>query len=149
MGKYNFSSTSRKRLGTCHPDLSRVMEAAIDVSDIDFGIAEGVRSVALQHEYYLRGKSKLDGVRNKSKHNIIPSLAVDIYAWVDGKTCYDKETLSYLAGLIHGISELFYSESIINHRVRWGGNWDMDGTILIDQSFDDRPHFELIKGKRT
>lgn len=142
---YKFSTTSKKRLLTAHPDLIRIMEKAISISDIDFGISEGYRSVEKQQQYFREGKSKIDGITRKSKHNHTPSLAVDIYPWVDGRADWDNEHLSYLAGLIQGIAEILSESGEINHKIRWGGNWDMDGTILLDQSFDDRPHFELIK----
>ena len=70
---------------------------------------------------------------------------VDIYPYFDNGAKWDNEHLSYLAGLIHGVTEMLLVEGKITHKIRWGGNWDMDGVILIDQTFDDRPHFELIK----
>jgi len=143
----NFSNTSKKRLATCHKDLQLIMNTAIQFSSIDFGIAEGHRSVELQQKYFKEGKSKIDGINKKGKHNYNPSLAVDIYLWINNKASWDKETLSYVMGFIQGIAEMLLWQDKITHRLRWGGNWDMDGEILIDQSFDDRPHIELIKVK--
>jgi len=120
------------------------MNEAIKISDVDFGIAEGHRSLEKQLQYYNEGKSKLDGVNKKSKHNYTPSMAVDIYAYFNNKASWDNEHLSYLAGIIHAVSETLFEQKIITHKIRWGGNWDIDGVILTDQSFDDRPHFELI-----
>lgn len=145
MKRHQFGNTSRLRLATCHPDLHLIMETAIDLSDVDFGISEGFRSVEDQQRYFLEGKSKIDGVKRKGKHNYNPALAVDIYPYVNGKANYDNEHCSYLAGLIQGVAELLYRSGKITHKIRWGGNWDMDGEILLDQSFKDRPHFELIK----
>jgi peptidoglycan L-alanyl-D-glutamate endopeptidase CwlK len=124
------------------------MGSAIIISDIDFGIAEGHRSIELQQQYFNEGKSKIDGITRKGKHNYTPSLAVDIYAYVNNKAVWDKETISYLAGIIQACAVILFKEGKINHIIRWGGNWDMDGEILYDQSFDDRPHFELIKPKK-
>lgn len=146
---YNFSGTSRRRLETCHKDLQMIMNVAISVSDIDFGIAEGHRSIEDQQRYFNEGKSKIDGINKLSKHNYTPSMAVDIYPYFDGGAKWEKEHSSYLAGLIHGVSEMLFKEKLIEHKIRWGGNWDMDGIILLDQSFDDRPHFELIKPSVT
>jgi len=140
---HKFGKTGKVRLGTCHIDLQLIMYTALSVSDVDFGIAEGHRIIEKQRQYFLEGKSMIDGETVIGKHNFYPSLAVDIYAWVEGKICYDKESISYIAGLIMGVSRMLLKEGRITHKVRWGGNWDMDGTILIDQSFDDRPHFEL------
>jgi len=121
---------------------------AISVTDIDFGIAEGQRSIEMQQKYFYEGKSKIDGITRKSKHNYNPSLAVDIYAYFDDKAQWDKETMSYLAGIIRACAEVLKRDGLIAHSIRWGGNWDLDGIVLLDQSFDDRPHFELINVKK-
>lgn len=142
---YRFGKTSSERLSTCEMDMQKIMQQAIRVSDVDFGIAEGHRSIEKQQQYYKEGKSKIDGVTRLGKHNYLPSLAVDIYPFVNGQAKWDNEHLSYLAGLIQGVAEMLYKKGEISHLIRWGGNWDMDGEILLDQSFDDRPHFELIK----
>ena len=142
---YNFSKTSENRLNTCHKDLILIMTEAISVSDVDFGISEGHRSIEDQQKYFREGKSKIDGVTQKGKHNYIPSLAADIYPFFDNKANWDNETLSYLAGIIHGVSEMLFKQGKTTHKIRWGGNWNSNGTILYDQSFDDRPHFELCE----
>ena len=144
---YKLSKKSTEKLNTCHEDLQLIIKEAISVSDIDFGISEGYRDIQTQYKYFKEGKSQIDGFKKKGKHNYFPSLAVDIYLWINGKAEWDEETLSYVSGLIHGVSEMLLKNGKISHRVRWGGNWDMDGEILTDQSFDDRPHFELIKIK--
>jgi peptidoglycan L-alanyl-D-glutamate endopeptidase CwlK len=142
---FNFGTGSRNKIASCHADLQLILFTAISISDVDFGVSEGNRSIELQKKYFDQGKSKIDGVTKKGKHNYSPSLAADIYAFVNGRASYDKETLSYLAGLLHAVAELLFMHGKITHHLRWGGNWDMDGEILLDQSFDDRPHIELIK----
>ena len=142
---YSLGNTSKKRLSTCHIDLQRIINEAIQISDIDFGVSEGNRSVELQQQYFNEGKSKIDGINKKGKHNYVPSMAVDIYPYFENGAKWDNEHLSYLSGIIHAVSEILLKENKITHRIRWGGNWDMDGIILLDQTFDDRPHFELIK----
>ncbi len=141
---FKLSKKSLAKLSTCHKDLQLIINTAISISDIDFGISEGHRSIELQKKYYAESKSQIDGINKKGKHNYNPSLAVDIYLWINSKASWDNETLSYVSGLIHGVSEMLLKDNKIAHRIRWGGNWDMDGQILTDQTFDDRPHFELI-----
>jgi len=138
-----FSKTSKERLNTCHIDLQLIFLEAISVTRIDFGIAEGHRSVEDQQKYFKEGKSRVDGIKIKGKHNYSPSLAVDFYGFVNGRATWEKDTLIYLAGLFIGISEILYKQDKISHKLRWGGNWDKDGIILKDQSFDDLPHVEL------
>jgi peptidoglycan L-alanyl-D-glutamate endopeptidase CwlK len=141
----NFSKVGEERLATCHVDLQLIMHTAVRISNVDFGIAEGHRSVELQQQYFKEGKSKIDGITTLGKHNYTPSKAADIYAWVNNAISYDKETLSYLAGLIHGVADMLFEQGKITHKIRWGGNWNDDGTILLGQSLVDRPHYELIE----
>lgn len=139
-----FGRKSVERLSSCHEDIKTVLNEAIAITQIDFGVSEGYRTLDRQKELYDQGKSKIDGVNKKGKHNYFPSRAVDVYAYYDGKAQYDIAHMSYLAGLIMGIADSMYRNGDIDHQIRWGGNWDGDGKILIDQSFDDTPHFELI-----
>lgn len=140
---HRFGKTSKQRLSTCHIDIIKVLDFAIKVSRVDFGIAEGNRSLKKQMEYFKAGKSRVDGIKIKGKHNYLPSRAVDIFGWVNGRINWEAHTLIYLAGLIIGISEVLYAQGEITHRLRWGGNWDKDGEIITDQDFDDLPHLEI------
>jgi peptidoglycan L-alanyl-D-glutamate endopeptidase CwlK len=139
----HFSKISLARLATCHIDLRQIMEHAIDLSAVDFGVAEGHRTIADQQRYFATGKSKVNGITVKSKHNELPALAVDIYAYVNGKADYSIHHLTYLAGIIHAVAVMLYMNNQTTHLVRWGGNWDRDGEIITDQAFDDLVHFEL------
>jgi len=140
---YEFSTKSKLKLATCHPDLQVIMNAAIKASQVDFGIAEGHRSLEKQLEYFRTGKSKLNGTTSKSKHQGMPSEAVDIYPYVNGKADYSQTSLCFLGGLICGIAADLFERGEVMYRLRWGGNWDKDGEVITDQSFDDLPHFEL------
>lgn len=145
MGKFNLGSTSVDRLYTCHIDLILVAKEAIKVSDVDFGISEGNRSLKRQKLLFDAGKSKIDGITKKGNHNYSPSRAFDVYAYVNGKASWRESYLAYLGGVIMGTANRLYEEVKIKHKIRWGGNWDMDGEIITDQSFIDMPHFELYK----
>lgn len=131
------SKTSLEKLSTCDIRLQKVIKRAAEISDIDFGVAEGNRSIERQRQFFKEGKTKLDGVTQFSKHNTLPSQAVDIYGYVCGVINYSNEVMSYLAGVILTVAKEMGVEMI------WGGNWDQDGEILTDQGFDDLPHFEL------
>ncbi len=146
----NLSIKSRERLDTCHPDLIKIIEVAIETSYIDFGVSEGKRSDEKQLEYFLAGKSRIDprnpALKKKGKHLRTPSWAVDIYAYVQGRKdlAFDKVHLAYLAGHIMSVASRLYVDNEISHGLRWVGNWDSDGTLLFDQTLQDMPHFELI-----
>ena len=144
---FTFGKRSREKLSQCHPDLQLIAEESLKLSSIDFGISEGHRSVEKQQEYFRTGKSKVDGIKKKGKHNYQPSLAFDFYAYIPGKPseAFSMHNLTYLAGVITATARRLYNEGKITHQLRWGANWDRDGEILTDQDFDDAPHVELKK----
>ena len=51
----------------------------------------------------------------------------------------------FLGAYLMGVASVLYEKGLISHLLRWGGNWDNDGVILLDQNFDDLPHTELYK----
>lgn len=145
-----YSTTSKKRLKTCHKDLQTILNYAINVTSMDMGIACGHRSINEQKRLYDQGRKTpgkivtyVDGINVKSKHNYLPSLAVDVFAWV-GKVSWEKEDMIFLAGVIMTSANYLYNQGKIEHKLRWGGNFDMDEIIVKDQKFIDLPHYELI-----
>ena len=146
---YKLGKGSLKKLESVHHDLVKIIKLAITRTPVDFGISEGHRSLERQKELYDQGKSKIDGINKKGKHNYNPSLAIDLYAYhpdiaTRKKIAYDVPTLCIIAGVIISCADELKAKGDIKHSVRWGGNWDNDGVILYDQSFDDLPHFELV-----
>lgn len=142
---FSFGKKSLEKLATCHKDLQVIATEALATSVLDFGISEGTRSVEDQMKYFKEGKSQIDGVTKKSKHNHSPSLAFDMYAYIPGKPelAYDKYLLAYLAIHIVGTAERLKKEGVITNSVRSGGDWDKDLIYVSDQSFVDLPHIEL------
>ena len=158
MIKHKLGARSLRKLNTCHVDLVAVIKLASARSSVDFGVSQGARTEEQQLEYFLQGKSKLDprvpASLARAMHVTTDerplAMAVDIYGYhadyeVRKKMAYDLPTLSYIAGVIDNCAKELYEMGGIDHLVRWGGNWDKDGVILHDQSFDDAPHYELYK----
>ncbi len=150
---YNFGNRSRSRLDTCHPDLVKVLEVVIKV--YDFSIIEGLRTAETQAQYFKDGKSQLDGVKRKSKHQDDGSglsRAADILPYYKGFNPFTSEngpkSFYYLAGLVQMAAQTLYDNGEIEHLIRWGGNWDSDMDFFGDSSFFDLPHVELIKPKK-
>ena len=95
---YKLGKGSLKKLESVHHDLVKIIKLAITRTPVDFGISEGHRSLERQKELYDQGKSKIDGINKKGKHNYSPSLAIDLYAYhpdieVRKKLAYDVPTL--------------------------------------------------------
>ncbi len=130
--KYKFSRRSLKELSTCHPELQRLFKEVI--KEFDCSVLGGYRSDEEQEEFFRKGYSKLRG--GQSKHNHHPSLAIDVAPYpIDWKNI---ERFIYFAGYVKGMSRQ------MGIKIRWGGDWDSDN-FMKDQSFNDLPHFELIK----
>lgn len=153
---YVFGRSSQGEIDTLHPDYKLIHKTAIKTIPVDYGVHNGGRTFSLQLEYFLGGKSRLDprkpGVLEKAKHVIYEGRekaeASDIH--VSGKhkgesLTWNKDHLIFVAAYLIAVADMLYAQGLISHRLRWGGNWDMDGTIVIDQEFDDLPHLEMYK----
>lgn len=155
---YNLGNTSKQRRDTCHPDIVLIINEAIKVSPIDWGVAQGSRTVEQQQQYFDEGKSKinpraynsLSELLKRAKHIVDGDIrelseAFDVYAYVNGKADWKSHNLCLVAGVILSTAERLFAEGKISHKLRWGGNWDQDGEIITDQTFKDLPHFEIVK----
>lgn len=80
---YKFSQRSKDRLKGVHPDLQKVMLRAIEITDIDFTVLEGLRSVERQKKLVASGASKTMNSRHLTGH------AVDIAPFVNGSVSWD------------------------------------------------------------
>ena len=150
---YKFGKSSIVQLSTLHPDLQTILRVAI--KQFDFSIIEGIRTKKRQQELFNSPKhlTELDGVTKKSKHQgeyfegKLVSTAVDIIPYVQGLNVWEgrkgEKLFYYLAGTIMGVAEILYLQGAIRHKLKWGGNWDMD-MDFYDSNFIDLPHFELV-----
>jgi len=136
---YKFSSNSIKRMKGVHPDLITIFNRAIKNSPIDFGIPAtgGLRTEDVQKRLFKNKTSKCDGVNNISNHQ--KGMALDFYAYVDGKASWDKVHLALVAGVIMATASQLKAVGRITHRVRWGGTF---GSTKFKGW--DMPHFEII-----
>lgn len=136
----SFGTASRKRRETLHPTLKILMDEAIKV--MDFTIVCGFRDEEAQNKAFEDGASTKQW--SNSKHNQVPSIAVDIAPWDpymrNGKGGIDWQNINrfiLLAGIVKGIAHT------LEIPIRWGGDFDSD-TFIKDQSFIDMPHIELV-----
>ena len=75
---YKLGKKSLSTLEGVDPRLVKVIKRAIEVTEVDFTITEGLRTKATQALYVKQGKSQT----MNSKH--LDGLAVDLAAWVNG-----------------------------------------------------------------
>ena len=133
-----FGSRSRGKLETCDDRIQRVMNRAIEA--FDFTIVWGHRGEAAQNEAFDKGNSKLKFP--DSKHNGLPSKAIDVAPWVEGQIPWNKVEYFYI--LAGHIMQAAKEECVT---LRWGGDWGGDGTIVkYDDSevLNDVGHFEIL-----
>ena len=88
---FKLSKKSLDKLVGVDPKLVRIVKRAIELSKIDFGISEGVRSVETQRKYVAAGKSQTMA----SKH--IEGRAADLIAYVDGNVSWELNLYDDLA----------------------------------------------------
>ncbi|MET4696106.1 M15 family metallopeptidase [Endozoicomonas lisbonensis] len=129
-----FSQRSKARLDTCHPDLQRLMNKVVERYDIS--IICGHRGREEQEEAFRTGKSKARF--GQSKHNSLPSRAVDVVPWPFNSSDWDDcDYFSHMAGYIMAVADE------LGIKVRWGGDWN-GNRRTSDETFVDMPHFELV-----
>ena len=133
-----FGERSQNNLDTCHQELQRLAHSVIH--HYDFAVIEGARSDERQAQLYAEGKSTLDGVNRKSRHQTYPSEAMDVMPWpadLHGKNIWqDAQRWAHFIGIIRGRAEA------LGISIRVGFDWDGDGSPA-DHRFVDCPHIEL------
>lgn len=147
---FKLSAASIKKLDGIDPQLASVVKRAIEISKVDFGVTEGLRTLATQKKYVAAGKSQTMA----SKH--LTGDAVDLVAYVGSKISWELNLYDEIADAMKQAAK----EKGV--KLRWGAAWQIDditkfaGTMeqamnqYIDlrrsqgkRPFIDGPHFEL------
>ena len=125
---FKLSARSYERLKGVDNRIFNIIELALTITAIDFGIPQhgGLRTTADQRNLFKTGVTKCDGIENKSEHQ--SGLAFDIYAYVDGKASWDRYHLTQVA------AALLQAAALLGYPLTWGGLW---------KSWQDMPHFQL------
>lgn len=134
-----YSINSATKLRACHSDLYKLFWRVIET--FDHTVIEGRRGREKQEEYFAEGKSRVRWPNGK--HNGYPSEAVDAAPYLNGEISWDPRHCLHFAGFVLGIAEEMRRRGEISHRIRWGGDWDMDNEAVTDQGFQDLVHFEI------
>jgi len=108
-----------QNLSGVHPDLVAVVKRAIETTEQDFSVIEGVRNIDRQRKLVAQGKSQTMNSRHLTGH------AVDLVPY---PVSWDWEYFYPIADAMKQAAEE------LDVAIVWGGDW---------QSFPDGPHFEL------
>ncbi len=123
---YKLSKRSMSKLDGVHPDLIRVVRRAIQLTEIDFTITEGRRTIERQKQLVAAGASRTMNSRHITGH------AVDFAALVGGKVRWDWPLYAKIAAVFKRAAKE------LGVFIVWGGDW---------KSFKDGPHVELDRKK--
>lgn len=123
---WKLSKRSNERLIGVHPDLVRVVHRALQLSPIDFGISEGLRTMERQIQLKKAGASKTLNSRHLSGH------AVDVVAYIGKEVRWDWPLYEQIAVAFKQAAKE------LDVPITWGGDWT---------TLKDGPHFELSWSK--
>ena len=123
---FSLSKRSMGRMIGVHPDLVKVVKLAITLTEVDFGVTEGLRTVDRQRELVAKGASKTMNSRHLNGH------AVDLVAYVGSEARWDWPLYYKIADAMKR------SANALGVAIVWGGDW---------KTFKDGPHFELDRSK--
>ena len=138
---YKLGTRSLQKLSGVHPDMVAVVKRAIELSEQDFSVLEGIRHINRQRELVKTGKSTTMNSRHLTGH------AVDLVPY---PVSWEFEDFYPIADAV------IQAAKDCDVAVRWGGNWrvrdlrEWEGTAeglvkAYTGKFYDLPHFELPK----
>lgn len=111
------------------------------IKEHDCAIIEGHRARRRQNQLFRDKKSKVKWPN--SKHNRMPSMAVDVAPWMDGEGIPWEDNRRFY-GFAQNVLD---TAARLGIKIRFGGDWDMDGDYN-DQEFKDLCHFELLSTEK-
>ena len=154
---FSLSSRSRGKLEGVHPDMVAVVERAIELTKVDFGVTYGVRTLQEQKRLYESGRSQTMNSKHLLQDDTSYSHAVDVVA-------YDGSDVIWEINVYDDICDAFKQAAEEKGvAIKWGAAWSegdirsypgtaedaMNAYIDLRRSqgrrpFIDGPHFELM-----
>lgn len=119
---YQLGKRSLDRLQGVHPDLVKVVKRAIEITEIDFTVLEGLRTKERQRQLVNSGAS----LTMRSRH--ITGHAVDLAPLDNGEVSWHWPHYHILAPAVKQAAEE------LGVPIEWGGSW---------RKFPDGPHWQL------
>ena len=132
---FKLGKTSLARLQGVDETLVNVVKRAIEISEVDFSVLEGVRTLERQRELYAQGRTapgKIVTWTMKSRH--IEGKAVDLVPYpLDWN---DLEKFNKIK------DAMFQAAKELDVNLRWGADWNGNGEYREKGEYDS-PHFEI------
>ena len=113
---FKLSTRSKNKLKGVHPNMVAVVERAIELTKVDFGVTYGVRSLAEQEKLVASGRSQtMNSKHLKQKDGY--SHAVDVVA-------YDGSDVVWEINVYDDICDAFKQAAIEKGvAIKWGAAW--------------------------
>lgn len=123
------NAKSQAILLSVHPDLAKILSAAMSMSSVSFELTEGRRTLARQKQLLAAGATTTLHSRHVAEMNQCGvACAADVVAMVGGKVRWDWP-------LYRGIAAVVKQAAMsLSLPIEWGGDWE---------KFADGPHFQL------
>lgn len=128
---FKLSLRSQMRLRGVDPKLVAVVKRAIQLTKVDFGVSEGLRTVETQRKYVAQGKSQT----MNSKH--ITGKAVDLVAYVNGKVSWELNLYDDIA------DAMAKAGRELGVPIRWGAAWNIPDITKWDKSMEEAMNFYI------
>lgn len=117
-----FSQRSENNLKGVNPALVQVVRRALELSPVDFGVTEGLRTVERQKELVAKGASQTMNSRHITGH------AIDVFAYPTATGSWEWKYYEQIA------TAFKLAAKDVGVPIEWGGDW---------KTLKDGPHFQL------
>jgi peptidoglycan LD-endopeptidase CwlK len=114
---YSLGERSLAELEGVHPKLVEVVKRAIQLTEQDFSVHDGLRTVAEQREYVRRGVSKtMNSMHMKQPDGF--GHAVDLVPYINGQLRWEWKPIFNIATAVNQAAKE------LSVPLTWGGVWD-------------------------
>ncbi len=149
---FQLSQRSLDKLVGVRPELVEVVKRAIEITTVDFGVTEGLRTKERQIELFEKGASQ---IKDGGTH--VDGRAVDLMAYIGDRGSWE---LNLYDNIADAVKQAAIEKNVA---IRWGAAWNVPdirlwrGTMEEAMNFyiDERrkqnkrpfivgPHFEMV-----
>ena len=129
---FRLGKRSKKNLRGVHPDLVKVVKRAIEITNQDFTVTEGLRSETRQRMLFNKGKSKTMNSRHLTGH-AVDLIPYPFHGDVDGDGIPNIEDWDQYYPIADAMKQ---AADELGVSLEWGGDW---------RTFKDGPHYQLSR----
>ncbi len=129
---FSLGNRSKKNLRGVHEDLVKVVERAIEITEQDFTVVEGLRSEVRQRQLFNAGKSTTMNSRHLTGH-AVDLIPYPFHGDVDEDGIPNIDDWDQYYPIAEAMKQ---AASELGVSLEWGGDW---------RTFKDGPHYQLSR----